>query len=278
MMKKSGNLALRVLTSVVAAVYLAVALRLGGWYLLINIALVTGIGVFELTRALRRGGATLAIWPPMMYAVLMVPAYYTLRLPGLFVLLAASACFALCALVLRGKAEGIDVFATTLSVAYPALPFSLMLLYGEVTASPAMATTALTLAFCISFGADVAAYFAGHAFGRHKLTPYISPNKTVEGAAGGLLGGAAVGVIVALAAGLYDVPLPWWEGAIIGFVGAFWSEVGDLAASAIKRFCHIKDYGNLFPGHGGLLDRLDGVAFNIVWVLAYFLVRGALRI
>lgn len=110
---------------------------------------------------------------------------------------------------------------------------------------------------------DTFAYFIGSAIGKHKLAPVVSPKKSIEGSIGGLFGGA-------LCAGLYgwfvstriDV-LPGFiiACAIIGFVNGGISQMGDLSASAIKRESGIKDYGNLIPGHGGALDRIDSVLY-----------------
>ena len=91
----------------------------------------------------------------------------------------------------------------------------------------------ILLILCFAWGGDTCAYFAGRAFGKHKLCPVVSPKKTVEGAIGGVLG------CVAAVLGIY----------------------GDLFASVVKRQCGIKDYGTIFPGHGGILDRFDSVMF-----------------
>lgn len=123
-----------------------------------------------------------------------------------------------------------------------------------------------------AWGGDSAAYFAGRAFGKHKLAPVVSPKKTVEGAIGGVLGSMLLGVAVTLVytkfygrlVGIPAASLGWKYYLIImalGALGSILGIVGDLFASAVKRQCGIKDYGTIFPGHGGILDRFDSVMF-----------------
>ncbi len=115
----------------------------------------------------------------------------------------------------------------------------------------------LLTALAIVWAADTGAYFIGRRFGQHKLAPRISPNKTVEGLLGGMIAGVLVGVSFASFAGMTPAQLP----AVIGVAAAtvMFSVVGDLFESLLKRHVGVKDSGNLIPGHGGVLDRLDGV-------------------
>ena len=114
--------------------------------------------------------------------------------------------------------------------------------------------------FVQAFLSDTGAYFAGRAFGKHKLAPVISPKKTIEGVAGGVVG-AVIGMIV------YCVVLQFCFGfevnyvlaAVYGLIGSVAAVFGDLCFSVIKRQTGIKDYGNLIPGHGGVLDRFDSM-------------------
>lgn len=125
--------------------------------------------------------------------------------------------------------------------------------------------------------ADAGAYFAGTFFGKHKLCPEISPKKTVEGAAGGLV----LNVLFIMLSGLILSTWMLEEGAqvhylplfLIGFFGSPISILGDLSFSLIKRSCHIKDFGQVIPGHGGILDRFDSVIFTapFVYLLASYL-------
>ena len=113
-----------------------------------------------------------------------------------------------------------------------------------------------------AWGADTCALFAGMFFGKHKLAPVVSPKKTVEGAVGGVVGGAVLVLLAALLMNVFlDLEMPVWAALVLGGVGAVLGEIGDLSFSVIKRQTGIKDYGHIFPGHGGVLDRFDSVLF-----------------
>ena len=130
----------------------------------------------------------------------------------------------------------------------------------------------ILLILCFAWGGDTCAYFAGRAFGKHKLCPVVSPKKTVEGAIGGVLGTMVFGVVATL---IYSMAANRMEAftrsnigvsmyviiALLGCIAAVLGIYGDLFASVVKRQCGIKDYGTIFPGHGGILDRFDSVMF-----------------
>jgi phosphatidate cytidylyltransferase len=110
---------------------------------------------------------------------------------------------------------------------------------------------------------DIAQYFTGRSFGRRQLSPVISPKKTVEGLAGGVVVALALGAALSFVA-----PFDLGSGLLLGVVVAVFAPVGDLAVSAAKRSLNIKDMGSIVPGHGGILDRIDGLMFVIpaAWV------------
>ena len=130
----------------------------------------------------------------------------------------------------------------------------------------------ILLILCFAWGGDTCAYFAGRAFGKHKLCPVVSPKKTVEGAIGGVLGTMVFGVAATL---IYSIAADRMEAftrsnigvsmyvviALLACVAAVLGIYGDLFASVVKRQWGIKDYGTIFPGHGGILDSFDSVMF-----------------
>ncbi len=130
----------------------------------------------------------------------------------------------------------------------------------------------VVLIFLAAWGTDTCAYCAGRLFGKHKMSPILSPKKTIEGAVGGLLGSAILGALYGLYVS-HTLRLDYNPVAVfaaICAVGGLISMIGDLAASAIKRNFDIKDYGTLIPGHGGILDRFDSVI--IVGPLVYLVI------
>ena len=118
-----------------------------------------------------------------------------------------------------------------------------------------------------AFGTDICAYFAGVTMGKHKLCPIISPKKTWEGAIGGIVGS----MVLCLLFGLIFMKNAIALCLIVGFLGSIISMFGDLTASIFKRKMGIKDYGNLIPGHGGIMDRFDSILFTAP--LVYYVVN-----
>lgn len=118
------------------------------------------------------------------------------------------------------------------------------------------------LIFIAAWGSDVCAYCAGMLFGKHKAFPVLSPKKTWEGCIGGVIGAVLIAIIYGFAMNYwFHQDFSFLQYAIVCGCGAVISQIGDLAASAMKRNNEIKDYGKLIPGHGGVLDRYDSVIF-----------------
>ncbi len=121
-------------------------------------------------------------------------------------------------------------------------------------------------------GSDVGAYFTGYFLGKRKLIPRISPKKTVEGAIGGVILGTVAGIVLAMILGLMN------EATFIivsCFVLSITSEFGDLIFSSLKRHFDVKDFSNIFPGHGGVLDRIDSIIFSsLVYILIAMAMLG----
>ena len=127
----------------------------------------------------------------------------------------------------------------------------------------------IVLPFLTAWSCDTFAYFTGMAMGKHKLIPHISAKKTIEGSIGGILGCAlslaGYGLVLQFA---FDLTPNYLGLVILGLVGSVISQIGDLSMSLIKRENHIKDYGKIMPGHGGILDRFDSVLFVLPVVYA----------
>lgn len=118
----------------------------------------------------------------------------------------------------------------------------------------------IMLPFIVAFMSDTGGYFIGRYFGKYKLAPVISPKKTIEGAVGGILGAVVGMLIYSLTLHFaFSFQVNFFYGAIYGLAGSFAGIFGDLCFSVLKRQAGIKDYGNLIPGHGGILDRFDSM-------------------
>lgn len=163
-------------------------------------------------------------------------------------------------------------------LAYPLLPLSALFLINHLGYN--LGFVGLILVFAVSMLTDTMAYFVGRAFGKRKLVPEVSPKKTVAGMIGGFVGGivgAAACFCTFYFAGLFGVTefplsLSISAFAVIGVLGSLATQLGDLVESAFKRKAGIKDSSNIFPGHGGFLDRVDGLMFNSVLVAVTILI------
>ncbi len=127
------------------------------------------------------------------------------------------------------------------------------------------------LAILCTFASDSSAYFAGRALGKHKLAPYISPKKSWEGSIAGVAGAVISSTVLVY---LFNLPVSYWEVIILGFLVSAVGQLGDLVKSLFKRNMAVKDSGNILPGHGGFLDRMDSLAFAGVVVYYFVIFRG----
>ena len=174
------------------------------------------------------------------------------------------------------------VSATVMGVVYLAgtLTFALLIRhFGDTRAFAGAAnppawegTVLLVFPMLVTWFGDSVAYFCGKRFGKAKLAPKVSPNKTVLGAVTGLAGAMLAGGVwgaVALSR-TSSLPVPWWAAVIMGLALGALAQVGDLAESVLKREAGVKDSGQLLPGHGGVLDRFDALYFTIPAAYALF--------
>jgi phosphatidate cytidylyltransferase len=155
----------------------------------------------------------------------------------------------------------ISVSATLFGVVYVAVLASFLIgvrMLPEAAAFPRAASKLLTMFFAIVMMTDTGAYYIGRAFGHNKLAPRVSPGKTVEGAIGGLATAILIGPLCKL---IFFPELPLSHAIALGAAIGLLGQIGDLAESLLKRGAGVKDSGNLLPGHGGMLDRIDSILF-----------------
>ncbi|NLN65380.1 MAG: phosphatidate cytidylyltransferase [Clostridiaceae bacterium] len=167
----------------------------------------------------------------------------------------------------RNKFTLDDVGVTLLGIIY--IPFLLSFVFWIRYLNNGFALT--WLAFVGTFTTDIFAYFIGKFFGKRKLLPKISPNKTIAGGIGGVVGSIACTTAFGMlyVNGFEGLHIPFYHYIAIGLLCGTLAQLGDWAASAIKRSVGIKDFGNIIPGHGGLLDRIDSLLFVVPAVYFY---------
>lgn len=214
---------------------------------------------YELSRALEKLEVYCCAW--VMYVYIAAQAILALFHAGETAYIFCMACAVYLALfsgILHKKVSGNGAMYTLAGVAYPCFLFALLMV---ISVSDIWLET-LVLAACATWICDSFALFGGMLFGKHKIAPHVSPNKTVEGCVCGALSSILTGVI------MYYIfrsssAIPFWTCIITCFVSSTLGQLGDLAESLVKRMIGIKDFSNLIPGHGGMFDRADSLLFSI---------------
>ena len=256
----------RVITALALSAVTLCALLLGRYAMWGLLLLAHLLCTWEMLSVVSSAGVRPAKWVCLLFAAALVPATAFFGITGAFVTILLSVLAAMTCVTLGTEPDQNALFGGLLPAVYPAVPMTaLCLLIGREQEDWLVY---LYLTLLIPILCDTFALFVGKAFGKHKLIPRVSPNKTVEGAYGGLFGGVLGAFIVwgvAKLIGKVALP-PVWVFLLIGLIGAGFSQIGDLAASYIKRTFSVKDFGKIFPGHGGMLDRLDSILFSSVFV------------
>lgn len=212
----------------------------------------------EMSDALNRMGFLTSPWLARILALTMCVLFWFKDVTA-FYLTAASILLMLALLfALFRKIQMRDALGSCIICFYPTL---FLLGYAYLSVQPdELFYPVLLITLFAAAGCDMFAYFFGRAFGKHKLCPSISPHKTVEGSVYGTVLGSALGLLAWVI--LKDtVAIPWYVYLIVSFFCTIAGQLGDLCASMIKRQAGIKDFSNLLPGHGGIIDRIDSFCF-----------------
>mgnify|MGYP004471620851 FL=1 len=245
----------RIITSIAALAVFAVALMLKPIVFTVALSAVIFVMLYECYHAAKYDTAV-KISGYVCAAILIIGFFtenYTAAVTGVIAL------FMIAVVALHGKTDFKTVFSAEVITLYAVTFMSF------ITKSRAdFGTPEMLLIFICAWSSDTGAYFAGTFFGKHKLIPHVSPKKTVEGA----IGGVALSALVSMAymyilqkSGIDFLVTKYSYMAAVGAAASVLSQFGDLAASAIKRDCGVKDYGKIFPGHGGFMDRFDSVMY-----------------
>lgn len=250
----------RLLSGIILVILAIIIVGSGGTLLYVTTALISLIGLFELYRVMKIEKNMLG-----MVGYLTAVSYYGLVWfdgQKYVTLMAIAALMMLMSLYVFTfpKYRTEEVAVAFFGVFYVAVMLSYLYQVRAMTDGIYM----VWLIVISSWGCDTSAYCVGMLLGKHKLAPVLSPKKSIEGAVGGVAGAALLGFLFATLYGnrMTEITNPQAACAIACAIAAVISQIGDLAASAIKRNHDIKDYGHLIPGHGGILDRFDSVIFT----------------
>lgn len=268
-------MATRILTSAIGLPILVALIIYGGSALQFAAYLMSAIGMLEIYKALSHKHR------PIHFVGYVFAFLYYLTLANLnsTYLLIACSSFIIATLIFivfqynedYSKVNIIDCAITVFGFFYVAVLLSFVYMVREHNYGQFF----VWLIFICAWGCDTGAYFVGVAFGKHKLAPKLSPKKTIEGSIGGTVFATLIAFVYSYSMVKFfnmtqSIVVPC---VIVGAIGSIFAQFGDLAASAIKRYTKIKDFGKLIPGHGGVIDRFDSILFTApgVFIVMVFL-------
>lgn len=264
----------RIVSALVGLILLAVVMIFSEQILPLAVFLLSLIGVYEYYHAISKAGyKPVKIIGYISCLVLLIIGYCDI-LNGKYLSFAIFIMLAILMslVVFKNSIYNIvDISVTVFGVIYVVYLFSFILMTRNLENGGYY----IWLIFIGAWSTDTFAYFTGVAFGKRKLIESISPKKTIEGSIGGIIGCVLVTVLFGLYLNRFLAVVPIYHFILIGILCGIISQVGDLSASAIKRFVNIKDYGNIMPGHGGVLDRVDSILF--VAPVIYFYISIFIR-
>jgi CDP-diglyceride synthetase len=266
----------RIISGIILLPIVVFFIVFGGLPLKAAVLALSVIGMYEFYRAFYSKPKPLHIVGYLFAVIYIIFAEFFVNKSNMFNILVSSFLVVLLvAMVCFHKNVNIkDIMVTFFGFFYVSFLISHIYLVRQYT----YGNFFVWLIFICAFGCDTGAYFSGMFFGKHKLIPALSPKKTVEGAVGGVITATAIAVVYGIFINKYFM----LENVntvvlciITGIAGSVLSQIGDLAASSIKRYVNLKDYGNLIPGHGGILDRFDSVLFTapVVYYIMLFLIE-----
>ncbi len=264
----------RVITALLGVPVLIAALVIRGVVADALVVALTLIALSECYKALRTANYKVCAWGGYFAAIAMWPLRLFTGVLDPLLLVTAAMGISMLGLLLSKEPTFPNAAASIYPLFTCLMPFSMFMMMHSTMYGRVPGIALITMAFGIAYGCDIFAYLGGRTFGRHKLCPTVSPKKTVEGAVSGVLGGIVLALLVrALFVHAFSTPMPGIPAAILlGVIGSAAGQVGDLTASMLKRYSGIKDYGKLFPGHGGVMDRFDSVLFTLIVMYCYTLV------
>lgn len=257
----------RIITGLILVAAAALLIGFGGLTLGVGVMICLLYAVYEETKAMQTAGHHVVTWPTWILSVIGLPMIVFLGDKVVMpMVMLASLAIIITVVFRRQPPELLDVMMSILPLFSVVLPCM-----GVMCVSRILPVELQRMLMCmilvVPILGDTLAYFVGSKVRGPKLCPAISPNKTISGAIAGLVGSVLGAVLVGAAAYAFSPQVAeraipgWWTILGIGLAGGVASQMGDLFASLIKRHAGIKDFSNLFPGHGGMMDRLDSIMF-----------------
>ncbi len=267
----------RIITGLALTAFLAVNLWAPNWCMALATLVCICFAVWEEYHALVLAGHRVVSWPTWAAMGASIPLTIFFDVKAVVPVLAAALFMMVTEILFRNGPELTDLAMSALPLLTVALPGLSLVALSLIPTQKAVEVVLLCLTFAVPLFGDMMALYVGSALGGPKFCPAVSPKKTIAGSLGGLAGSVLAALIVlglshvfCNAATLAKLPV-WWHYLLLGFFGGVVGQIGDLFASLVKRHCGLKDFSNLFPGHGGMLDRLDSVLFMAVLMYCYLM-------
>jgi phosphatidate cytidylyltransferase len=258
----------RVLSAIVAILFLIFMFWIGGWFFNLVLVFVSLIGMKEIYHSFSNKGMYPQRWSGYLIIIFFYLQHFLFHGIYDFFYFIIATVLLLSMMVWMPSVKPEDIAITLLGLLYPGVLLSTASLIKESAFIDDYYL--LYISLTATYGTDTFAYFVGSFLGKRKLCPAISPNKTIEGSIGGLAGGIILVILLGFILNwVYNINVHPIHFAIIGLLGGVFSQIGDLTASSIKRYCNVKDFGNIMPGHGGILDRIDSLLFVLPVVYVY---------
>lgn len=271
MLNKYSNLQQRIITGLTGAAMLVTGVWWSAWTYFIVFGIISSLSLFEFYKLIRISGREVNSTLGVIFGLILYSSvffylnsdfdsiYFLLLIPLIFLLFIVE--------LFKGDKNPFSIISyTLLGVFYVPVPFALLtassFFSGEY--SPSLVFGLLI----IIWGNDIGGYIAGKSFGRHKLYEKISPKKTWEGTFGGVLLGMSASLGLSYFFGVLSV----FQWLVVSLLIVVMGSLGDLVESMLKRSLDIKDSGSMIPGHGGFLDRFDGLIFSLPFVSVYLLI------
>ncbi len=263
----------RTITGVILAAGLILIVAIGGWIFALVASLAICIGMREEYHALTVKGHRPVEWPTWAGMVLAVPILLTYSYRAIVPLLLGVLFVTITCVIFRDEPKLEDALLSLVPLLSITLPGMFLLSFLAVEPK-GLQIVLFALVFVPAILNDTFALLVGSKVGGKKLCPGVSPHKTISGAIGGMCG-SMLGVLLTVGVGSLAVPglntlLPSLPICLaLGLLSGFVGQVGDLFASLVKRHCGIKDFSNIFPGHGGMMDRMDSILFATFAVFCF---------